>query len=288
MRLAGKPDGPMVTACRPERKDHGITMRIQPRRTGRIPRRLTTPRRGSTGRTPGQASRSAAAAAIAGAAVLAGVTACGTTTPSANPLAGLTAGQIAARAITDLKAASSVHFAGSVTDSGAAYAVDVTAGTTDCAGTLGIPGQGSVALLKIGQRLWIKPDDQFWASTGASPANLHLAEGKYVQASPGDPDFSAVQMLCSPAQFADSLGNQMKYLVKGATTTIDGHSALQLRDTSTAGSAYVTISASPEFLRLDAQAGGSTGQLDFSDYDAPVTLTPPPASQTIDGSTIGL
>jgi hypothetical protein len=110
MRLAGKPDGPMVTACRAERKDHGITMRIQPRRTGRIPRRLTTPRTGSTGRTPGQASRSATAAAIAGAAILAGAAACGTT--ASRPLAGFSAGQIAARAITDLKAASSVHFAG--------------------------------------------------------------------------------------------------------------------------------------------------------------------------------
>ena len=242
------------------------------------------PRRGNTARTPGHAGRSAAAAAIAGAGILAGGTACGTT---ANPLAGLSAGQIAARATADLKTASSVHFTGSVTDSGATYAVDVTAGTANCAGTLGMPGQGSFALLKIGQRLWIKPDDQFWASAGASPANLHLAEGKYVQASPGDPDFSPVTMLCSPAQFADSLGNQMNHLAKRTATTIAGQSALQLRS-STPGSAYVTISASPEFLRLDAHDGGSQGQLDFSDYDVPVTLTPPPASKTINGSKIGL
>ena len=278
MRLAGKLAGRMVTACLPQREDHEITTTIRPR--------PTMPRTGSTVRRLGQVSRSAAAAAIAGAAILASAAACGTT--MSRPLAGLTASQIAARAITDLKAASSVHFAGSVTDSGATYAVDVTAGSTNCAGTLGIPGQGSFALLKIGQRLWIKPDGQFWTSLGASPANLHLVEGKYLQASPGDPDFSSVMMLCSPAQLAASLGNQMNHLVKGATTTIAGQSALQLRDTSTPGSAYVTTSASPEFLRLDAQNGGSQGQADFSDYDAPVTLTPPPASTTIDGSRIGL
>jgi hypothetical protein len=278
MRLAGKLAGRMVTACLPQRADHEITTRIRPR--------PAMPRTGSTVRRLGQVSRSAAAAAIAGTAILASATACGTT--ASHPLAGLTAGQIAARAIADLKAASSVHFAGSVTDSGATYAVDVTAGSTNCAGTLGIPGQGSFALLKIGQTLWIKPDDQFWTSMGASPANLHLAEGKYVQASPGDPVFSSVKMLCSPAQFADSLGSQMNHLVKGATTTIAGQSALQLRDTSTPGSAYVTISAIPEFLRLDAQNGGSKGQVDFSDYDAAVTLAPPPASKTIDGSKIGL
>ena len=278
MRLAGKLAGRMVTACRPQRQDHGITTAIRPR--------PTVPGTGSTVRKLGQVSRSAAAAAVAGTVILGGVAACGTA--ASHPLAGLTAGQIAARVITDLKAASSVHLAGSVTDSAATYTVDVTAGSTNCAGTLGIPGHGSFALLKIGQRLWIKPDGQFWASMGASPANPHLVEGKYVQASPGDPVFSSVTMLCSPAQFADSLGNQMNHLVKGAATTIAGQSALPLRDTSTPDSANVTISASPEFLRLNAHDGSSQGQLDFSDYDAPVTLTPPPASTTIDGSKIGL
>jgi hypothetical protein len=247
-------------------------------------------------RTSRYASRSAVAAAIVGTAILAGATACGTTassqsaqaasaTPSANPLAGLTADQIAAKAIADLKAASSVHFAGSVTDSGATYAVDLTAGTTNCVGTFGIPGKGSFALLKIGQTLWIKPDNQFWTSAGANSTVLHLVEGKYVQTSPNNSDFNSVKMLCSPAQLADSFANKMNRLVKGTTTTIAGQNALQLRDTSTSNSAYVTISASPEFLRLN---GGSKGQLDFSDYDAPVTLTPPPASETIDGSKIGM
>jgi hypothetical protein len=247
-------------------------------------------------RTSRYASRSAVAAAIVGAAILAGATACGTTAsshpaqaasaaPSAHPFAGLTAGQIAAKAIADLKAASSVHFAGSVTDSGETDAVDMTAGTTNCVGTFGIQGKGSFALLKIGQTLWIKPDNQFWTSAGANSTVLHLVKGKYVQTSPNNSDFNSVRMLCSPAQLADSFGNQMNHLVKGTTTTIAGQSALQLRDTSTSNSAYVTISASPEFLRLN---GGSKGQLDFSDYNAPVTLTPPPASETIDGSKIGM
>ena len=94
-------------------------------------------------------------------------------------------------------------------------------------------------------------------------------------------------MLCSPAKFAGVFDNQMNHLVKGATTTIAGQSALQLRDTSSSSSAYVTISASPKFLRFSG-SGSSSGQLDFSDYNAPVTLTPPPASETIDGSKIGV
>jgi hypothetical protein len=246
-------------------------------------------------RTSKYAKRSAGAAVIVGMAILAGITACGTaasghpaqaasTTPPANPLAGLTADQIAAKAVANLKAASSVHYAGSVTDSGATYAVDLTAGITNCAGTFGITGEGSFALLKIGQTLWIKPDNQFWTSAGVNSAVLHLVEGKYVQTSPKDSDFNSAKMLCSPAQLAGSFGNQMNHLAKGATTTIAGQSALQLQDASNPDSAYVTISASPEFLRLD---GGSKGQLNFSGYNAPVTLNPPPATETIDGSAIG-
>jgi hypothetical protein len=37
-------------------------------------------------------------------------------------------------------------------------------------------------------------------------------------------------------------------------------------------------------VRID---GGRQGQLNFTAYDAPLTLTPPPASATIDGSRYG-
>ena len=60
--------------------------------------------------------------------------------------------------------------------------------------------------------------------------------------------------------------------------------ALQIKDTRNSGSAYVTISASPEFLRLD---GGTSGHLDFTGYNAPMVLTPPPADQTVNGAKFG-
>ena len=145
-------------------------------------------------------------------------------------------------------------------------------------GAFEIAGKGSLALLKIGQTLWIRPDNQFWTSEGADSVVLHLVEGKYIQTSPNDSEFNSVRMLCSPAQLADSFGNQMNHLVKETTASIAGQSALQLQDSSTSDSAYVTISASPEFLRLN---GGSKGQLDFSGYNAPLMLNPPPASETI-------
>jgi hypothetical protein len=249
------------------------------------------------------------AAAVSCGAIVAAATGCGGSTPkpsvtastpgasgssatpsptaSADPLAGLTADQIAGRALADLKAVSSVHVAGSVRDSGQAIGINLSMGARNCRGTLSIAGQGSFLLLKLGNTLWIKPDDQFWkhaAGTRLNPAELALVEGKYLQTTTKDSAFGSVSQLCDPRKFADAFGNQVHGAVKGKTTRIAGQLALQLRDTTDSDSAYVTISAHPEFLRLD---GSGQGRLTFSDYNVPIPVTPPPASQTLNGATYG-
>src|SRR5260370_20039494 len=99
-------------------------------------------------------------AVVCCAVVLAGATACGTTHPGpsapANPLAGLTADQIARRATADLAAASSVRIAGSVRQDGQTAFVDLTLGTKGCRETLRIPGQGSLVIIAIGNTMWSK------------------------------------------------------------------------------------------------------------------------------------
>jgi hypothetical protein len=228
-------------------------------------------------------SRNALVAAVIGGVMLAGTAACGGG-GSANPLAGLSADQIASKAVANLKAASSVHFAGTIAESGSTYTVNLTPGTTKCSGTMGVQGKGSFALLKIGQTIWIKPDNQFWTSNGATSAVLQVVGGKWIQSTTSDSNLTSVAALCSPAQLADSFGGKLNDVAKGTTTTIDGQSALQLKDNKTSNSAYVTISATPEFVQLN---GGSSGKLDFSDYNAPLSVSPPPAGQTIQGSKIG-
>jgi len=206
--------------------------------------------------------------------------------PSVNPLAGLTADQIVSRATVDFKAVSSVHVAGWVEDSGQTYAVDLTLGTKGCTGTLGVQGHGSFVLVQIGQTVWIKPDKQFWKSEGgvSDPTGLQLLAGKYLQGSTKDSGVSSIEQLCDPRQFASFFSGHSNNLVKGKTTTISGQLALQVNGTRNSHSAYVTISASPEFLRLD---GGSTGHLDFTGYNVPMVLTPPSADETVNGAKFG-
>ena len=251
------------------------------------------------------AGRRGVAAALAGAAILGSAAACsssGTSTASgtsstpgstasasaqAGALDGLSADEIARRATADLKVVSSVHVKGSVQSSGQNIALNLSLGTQGCTGTMGIGGQGSFVLLKMGKSLWIKPDDKFWnhAAGSAGSALIDLVSGKYIKPSAKGSSLASIGALCDPAQFAKSFGGDMTGMVKGTTATIAGQPALQIKDSGDAASAYVTVDAKPQFLRLDG--GGSHGRLDFTDYNAPLHLTPPPASETLDGAKYG-
>ena len=254
--------------------------------------------------------RPAATAALAGAAILGGAVACGSPAPSganapATPtatsgtagasastpggaLAGLSADEIARRATADLKTVSSVHITGTVADSGQHIAVNLTLGTQGCTGTLGIKGEGSFKLLKIGKKFWIKPDNKFWkyaAGSTASSAVMQIVGGKYIEPSGKDSSLKPIGAFCTLGQFtAFFKPGEMTGMTKGTTIVISGQPALQITDTGNTGSAYVTIASQPEFLRIDA---GSAGRFDFTRYDVPMNLAPPPASETLDGSKYG-
>jgi hypothetical protein len=223
----------------------------------------------------------AVAVAVACAAILAGATACESTRPpSANPLAGLTADQIVKKAEADLKASSSVHIAGSAADSGQTEVIDVTAGEHGCEGTFRISGAGSFAFLDIGTTEWIKEDSQFLKTLGIPAKVLKRWAGKYVQI-PGTP--SSMTGFCSPSQIAGNIGSELKGPTEGKVMTVLGRPALQIWDKRHSNSVYVTISAHPKFVRL-VFADQGQGHLDFTGYNLPVTLTPPPANETINDS----
>jgi hypothetical protein len=207
------------------------------------------------------------------------------TAPPGNPLAALSAGQILTKTIADFKAASSVHVGGSEGDSGQTFAVDLTLGVNGCTGTIGLGALGSMRLLRIGSTVWMKPDTEFWKSALAGfPARLSAVEGKYVRLSPKSPTTSSFGSFCYLSQLVGQFSGAADQVVKGQTATIDGQPALQLKEGKQTGSAYVTISARPEFLRI----GDTSGHIDFTGYNAPLALTAPPASQTVAGSKYGL
>jgi hypothetical protein len=220
------------------------------------------------------------ATALSGVALLAAAAGCGGASgSSANPLAGQTAEQIFTQALANLKAASSVRVAGSIVGSEGATMMNLTDGPGGCTGTLSANGAGSVGVLGIGSKLWIKPDRQYLESSGATAAVTNLLTGKYVSTSDQN---SSLAVFCGLNGITTKLGAGGTF-TKGTATTISGQRVLQIKATGQPGSEYVTNSASPQVVRLDT----GSGIMDFSDYNAPLTLTPPPANLTVDGSKYG-
>jgi hypothetical protein len=258
----------------------------------------------STARPVTRGKRHLPAAALLSAALLAGLAGCGylgstasTSTgvtatasamPAASPLAGLSSAQIVTRALADLRTASTVHVTGSVTGSGLRIRLNIRlVRGKGCAGRMALQGMGAFRLIMIGKTVWLKPNNAFWTHFGGSNAGaLQLLEGKWVEPSRTG-QLSAFGQLCQPSQLAGSFG-KVPAMAMGKHITVAGQPALQLGGTDKQGSGFldVSVSASPEVLRI-ISTGTDPARLDFAGYGRPVTLAPPPASQTINGKNFG-
>jgi len=198
--------------------------------------------------------------------------------PARNPLARLTADQIAKKAATDLKAAASFHYHGSGKDSGQTVAISMSVTHEGCTGSIDDGSNGGFAILAIGNTVWIQPNDKFWEFVGVPASELPAVQGKWLEVTgTGSNSVSAgFAPLCNANKLVSILAPQLTGLVKGKTIKISGHRALQLRNSSGQESIYVSISSKPEILRIS-----DDGTINFSAYGARVTLTPPPPADVI-------
>jgi len=218
----------------------------------------------------------AASAAALGAALALCATACTVITvkPAADPLASLSSGQIAARSYADLIASSSVRMNGSRTSTTpGSFSLELVK-SEGCSGTISITGVGTFQILVIRSKVWIKPDAAYWDQQKISTAVLHIVSGKFLQGSPSSTGLGVMSNLCALQAIAnDSSAAQRTH------ATFAGQKALVFHGPDGA-TVTVSDSAVPEVLQV-THFGSGEGTVDFSDFNAPVTLTPPPADETI-------
>jgi hypothetical protein len=239
--------------------------------------------------------------AFAGVSCLA-VTACGTaaSSPSAapaastaapspvDPLAALTPSQVQTEAYADLKAASSMTIEGNVNKSDTNYTLNLGIKPGHgCAGTIGEGSLGSLKLIVIGKVAYLNPDTTFWkALAGAeAPAVIAVVKGRYVKGITSAPGTASITRLCDLTQI---IGSTVPVTAsKGAVTSMDGIRVLPLEGSGNSVM-YVTDTSKPEIVQMQVPGNGTgTGAFAVS-VGAPVTLTPPPASQVFEGSLAGL
>ncbi len=189
------------------------------------------------------------------------------------------AAAIVATAEKALASATTVHVAGAATANGETTRIDLRLKRD--AGAVGTvaANTGSVSLVRVGQVAYIKGDTQFYTSVAGGQAAKLLA-GKWIKVNSSSSGFASILEFTDLATFAKQVTKPTGTVKKGAVRSVAGVRGIEVTDSD---GVLVVALEGPAYPLFVGPAKGSTGQgFTFSDYNQPVTLTPPPADQVVD------
>ncbi|MFE3656086.1 hypothetical protein [Streptomyces sp. NPDC059165] len=242
--------------------------------------------------------RSARASACLTALVAVALAAGGATGAQADDdITSLTARQIADEAREALLDARSVHISstGDLRHPHAPDELDLSLDRAgNCAGTVSMGSKGSVEIIKRGETVWLKPDAAFWKSQvpGNGEEAHKLFGDRYLRGSTNDSVLEGLADVCDLDTFLDRLTgaeDTQVPLTKGAKTEVDGTPAIPVtgKHAGRTLTLYVATEGKHYPVRLVVtSAGAAKATVDFTDYDEPVPTATPPASDTVDLSTV--
>jgi hypothetical protein len=206
---------------------------------------------------------------------------------SSDPLAGMTAKQIATKAISDLKSAPSFTVTGSGPFDGQMATMSVGVKGNGCTMAMDMGSKGSMTMTMVGTAVWIKGDATYWkaatASQGGGTSDVgNMFAGKYLKLpASADSGLSQTAGMCNVNQMTSS-SSQMPLTVdvsKGAMTTVNGQHVYTLTDKAKGITMYVTDTSTPRIIKIVGKQKGNSGEFTYT-YGVPKSITAPPASET--------
>jgi len=181
-----------------------------------------------------------------------------------------------------------VRMTGAGTDAGKGVMFDLSlVRGRGCQGTLSMSKAQTFRLIYLGNTVWMRPSDAFYASLGTNKAALSLLKGKYIKVKSTDSLVGNISDLCTLSGLLGTVAPTSGRSFAAVTATYAGQPVIKMTQPDHAGFVYVSDTARPVLL-LVTEPGRSGGSIAFTNYNAAVTITPPPAAQTIDGSQFGL
>jgi hypothetical protein len=209
------------------------------------------------------------------------------------PLAGLTPDQIVQKALKNLAATSSVRITGGgLPSQGGSVAIDITdVAPAGCQGTFALSSTGAsgspvAAITKVDGTAYVKFNQSFLASLHVPAWESAELNGKYIE-SRSSSAIADLSRLCVLSTLVKEFiqGGDTGF-VEAGTVTVEGQPALALtQPNSTDGdTVYVSESARPEIVSLQESVGQGTF-LDFTNFNASVTITAPPPADIFYGAT---
>jgi hypothetical protein len=209
------------------------------------------------------------------------------------PLAGMTGGQVASQALADLKSASSVHVAGTISESGQSISLNLNiAKGSGCTGTIGASGKGApfAGTLQVaynGKNLYMKPSQTFWKSMGMTSQEDAQLAGKWVNATQ-DAALSSFSGFCTTAGLVSTFNSStdLSTFARGTGPAIAGQPTVDVYSAK-GGHLYISGTAHPEIARIAGQSGTTGGTLNFTGYGTSPTAPLPAANMIVSDSLPG-
>ena len=207
------------------------------------------------------------------------------------PLAGLTADQIVQKALKDLAAASSVRITGQLPiNQQGNVAIDLTdVAPASCQGTIalasaGASGPPTAAITKVDGTAYVKLNQSYLKNLHVPAGESAELNGKYIKSSSSS-TIADLSHLCVLSTLVNAFTQGDTGFAKAGTVTVEGQPALALTqpNATDGGTVYVSDGATPVILSLQ-ETGGPLAFLDFTDFNAPVTITAPPAADIFYGA----
>lgn len=230
-----------------------------------------------------------------------------------DPFAGMTADAIAEKAVGVTKAANTVKVAGAGMSDGEHVSLEVTVTRQgNCSGKASVKG-GTANILKADAKSYfMKGDEKFYramAKEDGTPkreadAMIEVLKGRWMKMPADAPSKSKKRhgkgssddmgQFCVLSELVSGMDDDKADrtgLTKGADTVVAGTPAVTLTKKKSDGSAitmYVAKQGPAHLLKVVETGGDEPGTVTLSDYDKPVTITPPPADQIMDLEKLGM
>jgi hypothetical protein len=205
------------------------------------------------------------------------------TTPSPSGVVHEQPGQIVSDATRAIDGVHTVRVSGTVTDGSSTIKLDLhLVNGTGATGAMSENGL-SFKLISVGGSAYINGSTGFWRQFGGSAA-VKVLEGKWLRAPAGSGQFSSFGSLTDVHKLLSGILAGHGALTKGTTSTIDGQQVIALQDHSNPGkpgTLYIATDGRPYPIRLTGSAPSGQAQLDFSEFDQPVTVQAPASSVDI-------
>ena len=203
-------------------------------------------------------------------------------------LAGLSADQVLAKTKAAAQSAKSVRVKGEINQSGQTITIDLKlTGVARGSGTLKLDG-GRIDIIRLGNDIYFKADAKTLGQTVAQgdPKLIKLIAGRYIKASVDTPGFENFAGLLDLVEFAKGVLSPDGTISRTDGKPIGGVPTVGLKDNDTAdgGTLYVSDQGEPYPLQIEPATG--SGVVTMSDWNADVTITPPPSGEVIDAKSL--